>query len=530
MVTVKEGVVSEEDAAPRDVPVSGLAEEELFRVLVEGVADHALLTIDAEGTVTSWNKGAERLLGYRRTEMLGTNFARIFTPEDLANGVPAIHLSRAREMGRAEDEGWRVCADGKRFWAFISKTAFFDDAGKLRGFAVLIHDTTERRKIALAVEGARQEKARLQEVFLSNVSHELRTPLTAIYFFVSNLAEGVLGELSAAQQEHVNLALENIEQLRGMVTDLLDITRVDAQKLTVRPRLTNPANVVATILNTCRTSASAKGITLRAFLRPGIPMIWADPLRVGQVLTNLIGNAVKFTPAGGAIRVEVRLCPEDKNFVRFSVQDNGCGIHPDHFELIFERLSQIKDGQEAGRTGLGLGLFIAKGLVEEQGGRIWVESEPNCGSIFFFRLPVSSIARKCGRLFSTKDATMEWVTLMALDLPFEDKAESLLQQIGTLVEHCVHPCKDVVLDWMDGLDHVKTLFVIAGADAAGAAVVGNRILSALKEVSSANGLRPAMLSRTLRIPTGVPSGGEGAPVIETLTRLIQAHLTKEEKL
>jgi PAS domain S-box-containing protein len=211
-----------------------------FRLLVEGVRDYALFTIDLTGRVTSWNSGAERMLGYAEAEMLGQNFSRIFPPGDIQNRVPEKQLNQALQAGRVEDEGWRVRGDRKQFWANVHITAL-EEAGPVRGFAIIMQDATEHKKIALILEEAQHERARLQGKFLSHVSHELRTPLTAIYLFTTNVLDGLLGDLNPEQHEHLAFAVDNVKQMTDMVSDLLDITRVETHKFTIEPHRVSSA-------------------------------------------------------------------------------------------------------------------------------------------------------------------------------------------------------------------------------------------------------------------------------------------------
>jgi PAS domain S-box-containing protein len=367
---------------------------ERFQLLVEGLNEHALFTIDISGCVTSWNRGAERLLGYTEAEIVGRDFSCMFTPEDIEVGVPEIHMNKARQAGKAEDEGWRIRANGERFWADINKTALVEDAGPVRGFAVIMRDVTERKNAAAALEEAHRERHRLQEKFLSHVSHELRTPLTAIYFFTTNVLDGLLGNLTPEQHEQLSLVVENVEQLKIMVSDLIDITRVETHKLVVEPQAISSVKLIAEVLNTCRTNAALKNIRLTSELTSDLPLLWADPVRVRQIFINLVDNAIKFTPAGGAVTVNGRACAEDNGLLCLSVTDTGCGISPENLEIVFDRLTQIKiNDAEASRNGLGLGLFIARELVLRQGGRIWLESQLDHGSTFSFTLPVISLEK-----------------------------------------------------------------------------------------------------------------------------------------
>jgi PAS domain S-box-containing protein len=361
-----------------------------FRLLVDSVTDYALFTTDDRGCVSSWNSGGERMLGYREDEIIGEEFSRMFTSEDIQNGVPEKHLRKASQNRRTENEGWRVRKNGTRFWADAIITAFEGEADHRRGFAVVMQDVTDRRKAAIDLEAVRQERMTLQEQFLSHVSHELRTPLTAIYFFVTNLLEGVNGDLSSGQRETLESALENINQLKDMVSDLLDISRVDSLKLTVDPRHVYVPELIQEVLRTCRANAKLKDINLTADITPSLPSAWADRARVRQVLINLIDNAIRFTPERGTVAVRARVFAEDSGFLCLSVVDTGCGISPADCLTVFDRLAQVKSAEESSRKGLGLGLFISKELVTRQGGRIWVESRVHEGSTFSFTLPVRS--------------------------------------------------------------------------------------------------------------------------------------------
>src|SRR5271170_3865389 len=212
-----------------------------FRLLVEGARDCALFTIDLTGCVTSWNGGAQSMLGYAEAEIVGKDFSCMFTPEDIRNRVPEKQLQKAQQAGRTEDEGWRLRRNGEQFWGNVYITALLEGVGPTREYAIIIQDGTERRRIAVVLEEARQERTRLQEKLLSHVSHDLRTPLTAIYLFTTNVLDGLLGDLNPEQREHLTFALDNVKQLKSMVSDLLEITRVETHKLTVDPQPVSPA-------------------------------------------------------------------------------------------------------------------------------------------------------------------------------------------------------------------------------------------------------------------------------------------------
>jgi PAS domain S-box-containing protein len=503
-----------------------------FRLLVEGVRDYALFTMDPVGRVTSWNRGAEHLLGYAEAEIVGQSFSCIFTPEDIQNRVPESQLHRAMQAGQAEDEGWRVSANRNQFWAAVNITALLDDAGEIRGFAIIMQDVTERRRIAALLEETRLERGRLQEEFLSHVSHELRTPLTAIYFFVTNLFDGVLGDLTPQQHATLGLAIDNVKQLKDMVSDLLDITRVETHKLTVEPQYASPVKLIAEALSTCRTNAVLKHINLRSDIASSLPFVWADPARVRQILINLIDNGIKFTPEGGTVTVASRPFPENHGFLCLSVSDTGNGIRQEDREFVFERLTQLKSGGETSRGGLGLGLFISKELVLRHGGRIWVEGRLGDGSTFYFTLPVFSLAKLCAPVLTTANLEPGCVTLIAVDVVAVAEAvqTELLPEMRKVLERCIHPAQDVLLPAMSDSEPVNSFFIVACTDNKGFSVIANRISKELKDFDRTSRLRPAISSTTLLVAPGQSRKERIDEVAAQIERLIQVHLLNKERL
>jgi PAS domain S-box-containing protein len=503
-----------------------------FRFLVEGTRDCALFTTDSTGTVTSWNVGAERMLGYVEAEIVGHDFSCLFTPEDIENRVPEKQLDKALQTGRAEDEGWRVTGNQKQFWANVNITALPQDATPNRGFAIIVRDVTERRKTAIILEEARWDRTRLQENFFSHVSHELRTPLTAIYFYTTNVLDGLLGDLTPKQHEHLTFALDNVKQLKDMVSDLLDITRVETHKLNVEPQHTSPTKLIAEVLSTCRTNAAAKNISLRSEVTPHLPFIWADPARVKQILINLIDNGVKFTPEGGTITVENRPIAEGEDFLCLSVSDTGCGISPENREAIFDRLVQGKSKTEASRSGLGLGLFIARELVSRHAGRIWVESRLGYGSTFYFTLPLFSLAKLCSHVLTSSNLEKGSVILIAVDVVAIEKAvqPDVLPEIRSVLERCIHAGQDVLLPSMSDSESVETFFIVACTDPSGFAIIARRIGRELEIFDNSSRLKPVISSTALLVRPGHSWKEQMGEVTAEIERVVQAHLLGKDKL
>jgi signal transduction histidine kinase len=254
--------------------------------------------------------------------------------------------------------------------------------------ARLIRHAIERHQIGVELERARAEQIRLRDQFLSHVSHELRTPLAAMHQFLDILADGIAGALTDEQQLYVQRTLRNARQLEGMVAELLDAVRAQTGKLAVELHQVELAPLVEDAVGGFAVRAADKGVRLAAEVQPGLPPVRADSGRVGQVLGNLLDNALKFTPEGGEVRV-LAVTDGDPAFVRVGVADSGPGVAAGDAARVFERLWQAEDG-DAGpsRKGLGLGLHICRELVTRQGGRIWVDSVPGQGATFSFTLPL----------------------------------------------------------------------------------------------------------------------------------------------
>jgi hypothetical protein len=274
-----------------------------------------------------------------------------------------------------------------------------------------------------------------------------------------------------------------------------------------------------------------KHVNLRSEVAPDLPFVWADPARVRQILTNLIENGVKFTPENGTVTVRSSLPQGDKEFLTLSVSDTGCGISPENRDIIFDRLAQVKSTTEASRSGLGLGLFISKDLVSRHGGRIWVESELEHGSTFYFTLPVFSLAKLCEHIFTAANLEAGLVTVIAVDLFAQAIRADIVPDIRKVLERCVHPAQDVLLPLMSGADPAITFFIVACTDASGSNVIASRIRRELLVFDSASKLKPVISSTTLSLASSGQSGEEQiGDLMARIEQLVQAHLLDKEPL
>lgn len=393
---------SERDKARRAEAALRLSEDR-YRLIVEGVRDYAIFMTDTDGRITSWNPGAARLLGYQENEIIGQFTDVIFTPEDRQNKAPQTEMNAAREFSRAGDLRWHVRKNGERFWADGLMTALYDGDGKtVIGFVKIMRDNTavhlaeeERRKLLEQEKAARQaaeDANRLKDEFLATVSHELRTPLNAIYGWAKILRSGSLDAIAAANA--VEIIERNARAQIQLIEDLLDVSRMITGKLRLEIQPINPALVIRDAIDAVKPAADAKQIRIETDLHPAAAMMFADPNRLQQIVWNLLSNAVKFTPTNGSVGIGLRL---DDSSVEIRVSDTGIGISPEFLPFIFDRFRQAEHVTTRVHGGLGLGLAIAKSLIEMHGGKISAESRGlGQGTTFTVVLPQNAAAYSNG--------------------------------------------------------------------------------------------------------------------------------------
>ena len=354
--------------------------EERFRVLVEGVVDYAIIMLDPEGMVSSWNAGAERIKGYGRDEIVGKHFSRFYPAADVEAGKPWEELAIARREGRAESEGWRVKKSGERFWARAVVTALYDENRHLRGFAKVTQDLTERRHL----RDLEQATQNVNE-FIATLAHELRNPLAPIRAAVQVMARAPAGDpLHQGMRRTID---RQSAQLARIVDDMVDISRITRGALSVERSPVEMAEAVRQAVETAAPLIEAAKHKLELDLPPQGIIIDGDLGRLTQLLTNLLSNAARYTPAGGRITVTARV-EGGKALVR--VRDNGRGIEREMLGRIFDMFVQ---GRALLRVegGLGVGLALARRIAELHGGSLEAHSEgQGKGSEFTLRLPLAS--------------------------------------------------------------------------------------------------------------------------------------------
>lgn len=364
-------------------PDEGFQTDDLQRLLLESIQDYAIFMLDREGHVATWNAGAERVNGYRASEIIGKPYSVFFLEQDVHDGVPEEQLRCAQRDGRSESEGWRVRKDGARFWANVVINALRDEAGQLIGFAKVTRDLTERRineeeRLRLAQT---REALRLRDEFLLIASHELRTPLTALQLQLQSLA-AQKARLDAKLGRKVDRSVQSAQRLADLVETLLDVSRISTGRFSLHLERFDLADAIGEVAQSFEEQAAQARSVLSVQTEPGLVGSW-DRLRIEQVMTNLLSNALKYA-AGSPIYVHAE---RGKGEAAVEVLDRGPGIASEQLPHVFERFERAASKRHYG--GLGLGLYLARQIVEAHGGSIAAKNDPDGGARFTVRLPLA---------------------------------------------------------------------------------------------------------------------------------------------
>jgi signal transduction histidine kinase len=345
----------------------------------------------------------------------------------------------------------------------------------------------ERHRMQAESDLIRTNQMQFKDEFLSHVSHELRSPLTAIHQFVTILLDKLAGELNLEQREYLEIVFRNVKQLHAMINDLLEVTRMQAGKLQIELQQTSISDAIIYAVDTLQGAATAKGITLTSEIELRLPPACGDPTRIRQILIILLDNAIKFTPANGAVKVKAGVSEEDPNLLLLEVSDTGCGISPEMTERIFERLFQTADPASAGRKGLGLGLFICKELVTRQGGRIWARSALGKGAVFSLTLHVFSLPNLIAPALKRERHTEGPITLVVTEIGSQTgwlseqvRAEQS-QGVREVLQRCMHADLDILLPKMGPVGATELFFLLAITDEIGGDAIAKRIQERMDE-------------------------------------------------
>ncbi|MCX7991702.1 MAG: ATP-binding protein [Proteobacteria bacterium] len=383
--------------------------EKKYRELVEN-ANSIILKLDTEGNITFINEFAQNFFGYKEHEIVGRNILNTLVPDrDSDNTDLSLMIKEICQYPWkfTTNENENIKRTGERVWISWTNKGIYEE-GKLTGILCIGNDITMLKKTQQELQTHRKnleetvkkrteelaianEKLRLasqhKSEFLANMSHEIRTPMNSILGMTELLEET---ELTKEQKEYLEILKNSGEGLLNIINDILDLSKIESGELSMEYVNFDLRELVNKLIGTMSFKAKNKGLTLSVSISSDVPdRLTGDPHRLRQVLTNLINNAIKFTEKGQVlltISIEKKITEHNQTIATllFSVKDSGIGIPKENSEKIFERFTQADSSITRNYGGTGLGLAISKSLVEMMGGKIWVESEPNKGSIFHF--------------------------------------------------------------------------------------------------------------------------------------------------
>ena len=353
------------------------ASEGRIIAIVEAAQD-AFIAVDLRGMIVDWNPAAERMFGWTRHEAVGWPLAEMILPERYRFSIgKALHSFRQDGQFMLARRMERTVINRQGFEFTVESTVTLAGEREDAFFSIFLHDISERKKVE-----------RMKNEFVSTVSHELRTPLTSIHASLSMLDGGMAGNLPPDVARLIAIASQSCDRLMRMVNDLLDIQKIEAGHMEYQrtPQLLAP--LMQHVVEAMDGQARQSGVTLRLDLPPGAERVQAeiDHDRMVQVLTNLVSNAIKFTPGGKAVTLGLAQRP---GWARLSVTDEGPGIPPAFQSRVFERFAQADAADSRQRSGSGLGLSISKAIIEEHGGTIGFETRAGAGTRFTVELPLA---------------------------------------------------------------------------------------------------------------------------------------------
>lgn len=452
------------------------AGEERLRIAAETTKDYAILTIDEDGMITTWNLGARRIFGYAEKEIVGQPFSILFTLEDQAAGAADEELRCARMVGRSMDERWHLRKDGSTFFCsgVVNRLE-----GRMGGYAKIARDMTESQTQQASRDAllAREKEANeLKDQFLAVMSHELKHPLNLIQvnaeLLISQPEVKALPTVARAGQV-IRLAVASQTKI---IDDLLDLSRARTGKLNLKPTRVNLDEVCALISEAARNAVQQKGLTLQYECNGQELFVLCDRVRTEQVLWNLINNAIKFTPEGGTISIQLT---NDEEFAKFTVTDTGQGIDPNFLPHVFGMFSQGADQAVSTNTGLGVGLTLVRDLTVAQGGKVLADSAGiNKGATFTVWLPLAKNMpeedKPVSRIENLKDLRIlvvddmvdllePFAALMRLEGAQVDSALSGEEALELLRSHTYDlMISDLGMPYMDGYELIRKVRKVPG--------------------------------------------------------------------
>jgi len=356
-------------------------------------SDEAILIVDNQRRIASWNGGAEKLLAITTETAIGRTLEILFEDRPAAEREPCIAQAFAASSATPYEVALNT-HDGRRIVVAVSSTGLVDVAERPDGWMVFLRDVTARRQYELRLAEAKRHAelaSRSKSEFLANMSHELRTPLNAVIGFSAVMKDGLFGQIDARYADYANDIHASGEHLLQLINDLLDISAIEADQVKLQEIDLDPHDVADAVLRLIQPRATEGSIALTFQASAEIVAVRADERRLKQMLLNLLSNAVKFTPAGGHVSLTLQLAVDGD--LELCVQDTGIGMDPSDLVKALERFGQVDGSLSRQHEGTGLGLPLTKGLAELHGGTLRIASARGAGTRATIVLPAERLRR-----------------------------------------------------------------------------------------------------------------------------------------
>ena len=347
------------------------ANDDFFRMMVESLNGYSVFTTDKKGNISSWNVGSEKTFGYKEKDIIGKNMSLIFTAEDIRNSIPQKEIKESEKKGKFIEERNLIKKDGSFFWASGLLYPLKDKKGIHRGFTFILIDRSKEKEID-----------KRKDDFISTATHELKTPITSMRLFAEIVEKQTEERGDLIALESVRELNVQPDRLTALMNYLLDVAKIQQGRLELNKTFFDVNQFIEGII--LMVKSISKDRTISFTKNKNNKEIYADKERIGQVLTNLISNAVKYSDKENEIIVKSTY---NKNNIIICVQDFGSGIPKAEQKLIFNRFYRANSAIGQHISGIGLGLYVAMQIVKAHNGKIWVESTENKGSTFYLSIP-----------------------------------------------------------------------------------------------------------------------------------------------
>lgn len=369
--------------------------EQRYHKMVEEVEDYAIILLDPNGIVQNWNKGAEKIKGYKESEIVGKSFETFYREEDRRKKLPQQLITRAKNEGKAVHEGWRVSKDGTKFWSSAVLTALYNSDHQLIGFTKVTRDLTNQKLAEDRMKAYNQQlefQNKELEQFAYAASHDMKEPLRKVHFYNSYITDTMAGKLDEKTADYLNRSISAVKRMSELIEDLLTYARTtsNAQRFDV----VNLNEVVDEIVLTNKEAFEENGVELKM---GKLGTLAAIPFQIRQLMDNIIGNALKYRHPKRKLQINIKSeklkgfetgFKEAKNeqpYCHISVEDNGIGFNKQYAEKIFEIFQRLDN--KSGAQGSGIGLALCKKIVQNHHGFIRAHGQENKGARFDIYLP-----------------------------------------------------------------------------------------------------------------------------------------------